>query len=670
MRNLILLFLWIPLISWAQRGGFEPVKVEDFNSVALSGEEDYDALFLERLEYVYFSSPFSTFTNSKVVHERILIVNVNGLDYATEQIKLYIAGETNELVEDIIGTTYNLVNGEIITSELDESAIFTEDKNEYWQTTTFTMPAVTEGTIVDFSYKIVSPYTAIEDINIQYDVPINNLNIVVALSRGLLFNVAFNPEALYKINFDEETIAGDVKEATNFDPNTQEDLQEDSVYVNQVLTIKDQLIAVITKAVPATVEEPMSGGVDRYRAKLIFEVAATKYRNGSYKYYATDWKAVATSISKNDKFGKQLSSTRFFRNDLSLVVDSITDDIEKAFVVLKFLQSKVKWNGNYSRYVIDGVKDAYKKGSGNVAEVNLLLTSMLNEAGLEAYPVLVSSKNNGTPLFPTQDGFDYVITQLVIGDESYLMDGTAPYSYFNIIPQRAAHWKGRVIKSKEISKWVDLESQVLSKDIVMIAATLDSDFNSAFETKRRLTNYSAFSQRSRYDEATDKEIKEYLESNTFGLTVNDFKMVNKDEVDKPLNITYSGVYKNGINKIGDKLYVTPLLYDTNDENPFKLETRKYPLDLSYPMETKTIVNISIPIGYEVESIPESVKFDYNDGVGSYSYLIRHQGNIISTVATFTLTTSLIRPEDYVPFRNFFISVVDKDAERIVLKMRD
>jgi hypothetical protein len=263
-----------------------------------------------------------------------------------------------------------------------------------------------------------------------------------------------------------------------------------------------------------------------------------------------------------------------------------------------------------------------------------------------------------------------VITQLVIGDESYLMDGTAPYSYFNIIPQRAAHWKGRVIKSKEISKWVDLESQVLSKDIVMIAATLDSDFNSAFETKRRLTNYSAFSQRSRYDEATDKEIKEYLESNTPGLTVNDFKMVNKDEVDKPLNITYSGVYKNGINKIGDKLYVTPLLYDTNDENPFKLETRKYPLDLSYPMETKTIVNISIPIRYEVESIPESVKFDYNDGVGSYSYLIRHQVNIISTVATFTLTTSLIRPEDYVPFRNFFISVVDKDAERIVLKKRD
>jgi hypothetical protein len=660
------LFLFITYFSWAQLGGFEPVQIADFETVALN-EEDVDAIVLNRFEFVFFSGESEYFTNNKTVKERILIKNEAGLAYATEKIQLYIAGDTDETVEDITGVTYNLVDGKIVTTELQESEIFVEEQNEYWQSTTLTMPSVTEGSIIEFSYKVVSPYAYINDINIQYNIPIKRFSAVIQVNRGLIYNVGFNPSSRYRLGFDKETIESGIKDVNSFDPSTLESENLYAAQVNEVLTIKDQLISLILENVPSLEDEPMSGNINEYRAKLLIELAATKYPNGSYKYLSTDWNAVAKSISKNDDFGKQLSSTRFFRKDLESYMQEVANGADKAYQVLKFLQSRVQWNGKYGKFTDEGVKDAYDKGSGNVAEVNLLLTSMLTEVGMEAYPVLVSSQNKGTPLFPTQDGFDYVLTQVIIDGNSYLMDATAPYSYLNIIPNRAAHWKGRVIKDKESSEWIDLEDRAMSKDIVMIAATIDDDFNSVFETKRRLTNYTAFSARNKYDDATEIEIKEYLESKTSGLTVTEFTMENMDEVNKPMNITYTGIYKNGINKIGDKLYITPLLYDSNDENPFKLEKRTLPLDLSFPVETKTIVNLSIPEGYEVESLPESVKFSFDEGVGSYTYFVKQQGNIISTVATFTISALKIQPESYEPFRNFYISIVDKDAEKIILK---
>ncbi|MFB0903734.1 MAG: DUF3858 domain-containing protein [Nonlabens sp.] len=98
-----------------------------------------------------------------------------------------------------------------------------------------------------------------------------------------------------------------------------------------------------------------------------------------------------------------------------------------------------------------------------------------------------------------------------------------------------------------------------------------------------------------------------------------------------------------------------------------METRKLPLDLSFPYKTKTIVNIKIPEGYEVESIPESIKAVYNDTIGYYKYVTRNQGNMISTVATFNLDVSVIQPKDYPVFKKFFEAIVEKDAQKIVLK---
>ena len=66
------------------------------------------------------------------------------------------------------------------------------------------------------------------------------------------------------------------------------------------------------------------------------------------------------------------------------------------------------WNGMYGYTSDEGVKKAYDLKTGNIADINLILVGMLRAANLKANPVLISTRSNGVPLFPTMEGFNYV----------------------------------------------------------------------------------------------------------------------------------------------------------------------------------------------------------------------------------------------------------------------
>lgn len=89
---------------------------------------------------------------------------------------------------------------------------------------------------------------------------------------------------------------------------------------------------------------------------------------------------------------------------------------------------------------------AYTDKTGNVAEINLMLTSMLRYAGLEANPVLISTRSNGIAYYPTIAAFNYVVSAVDISGELVLLDATEKYSNINVLPFRDLNWIGRLVK--------------------------------------------------------------------------------------------------------------------------------------------------------------------------------------------------------------------------------
>lgn len=103
------------------------------------------------------------------------------------------------------------------------------------------------------------------------------------------------------------------------------------------------------------------------------ELLSVQFPQQPIKYYSQTWTDVVKIIYDNDGFGGELKQRGFFEDELNAILEKATSPNEKMVMVLNFVKSKIKWNQYYGKFSEEGVKSAYRKGVGNVADINLCL---------------------------------------------------------------------------------------------------------------------------------------------------------------------------------------------------------------------------------------------------------------------------------------------------------
>jgi hypothetical protein len=139
------------------------------------------------------------------------------------------------------------------------------------------------------------------------------------------------------------------------------------------------------------------------------------------------------------------------------------------------------------------------------------------------------------------------------------------------------------------------------------------------------------------------------------------------ELGQPIVENYSFKHNNSVEIIGDKIYFSPLLFLAQTENPFKQETRTYPVDFVYPNQDKYLINITIPDGYAVETLPASVSIPMSDNLMGLKYIISNSGNKIQLSLTFDTNTAILSADYYPELKAVYTEIVKKETEKIVLK---
>jgi hypothetical protein len=295
-----------------------------------------------------------------------------------------------------------------------------------------------------------------------------------------------------------------------------------------------------------------------------------------------------------------------------------------------------------------------------------MLTAMLRFAGIDANPVLVSTRSNGIALFPSRTGFNYVITAVEIEDALILLDATEKYSSPNILPVRDLNWYGRLIRKEGTSAEVDLMPKNLSKENHNISYKINDNGTIAGKIRTQYTDYNALNFRQTKISLAKETYVEELENKRNSIDIEDYVRDNDLDVSKPIIESYSFNGNNSAEIIGGKIYVAPLLFLTSNENPFKLEKREYPIDFSFPFQEKFLINVEIPQGYIVESIPKSVNMVTGDEIGSFKYLSSTVENKIQVSITFEIHTAIVGADYYEVIKDFYQKVIDKQNEKIVL----
>ncbi|MBI9053519.1 MAG: DUF3857 domain-containing protein [Bacteroidales bacterium] len=610
---------------------FGKIDIKDLEMTVYDKDTTAEAVIL--CDYGVFNESRMEYTR----HCRIKILKKDGVRWANERVR----SSRNILLK---ARTYNLENGEIVITKMKAESKFEEKVNSYLYATRFSLPNVKVGSVIEYQYTI--PWIPYEW-RFQQQIP-------VIWSE---FRMQQNQYVKVQKNF------------FGYIPLT---IIEDGRWV--------------AKDMPAFRTEAYMNSYTNFITKFEFDIRKIEYPpkyeeyyyytisyNGVYEDFTSTWEEVSEALVHNKLFGGKLETMLFLNKEAEKINELNLSDIDKAKYIFELIKTKFTWNESERKYAYSNLSYLYKdEHVGNSAEINLILIALLEKVGLNVKPVALSTRNNGllSPVFPTLSKLNYTIAQLIIDNKQYLLDATDKLAPFGLLPKRCINGNAITV-DENISSWIDLKATNNSAEVIYSKLNLKSDGEVNGDISFKFSNYAAYDFRKELETYTSQEeYIEDLEVHHKGLQINDYEINNINDVYRPVTTKYDVSFLNNANVIGDNIYINPMLFEKMDNNPFKIEERKYPVDYIHPIEKTYILNLSIPDGYLVEQCPKSVKVALPDNKGSFIYSIKNLGKSIQLTYKFSIKDVVILPTEYGYLKEFYNQIINKHSEMIVLKKSD
>lgn len=653
LKNLCFILTTITITATAQDYKLGKVTVAELEEKQHPKDSSAEAaiLFEKGRTHCEYSQNegFQMYTDVDV---KIKIYKKEGYEWANKSVIYFTGGQNNETIMFSKAVTYNLVNGQIEKTKLKSEGEFIEKYNRYNSIKKIAMPNVKEGSIIEYSYTRKSPVGLnLPKWYFQTSIPVNYSEFITSIPEYFTYT------ATQKGYIQLKTTVDNISKTITFYKHN----------VADNINYSDTKTTYIAENVPAMKDEDFVNNINNYTSSISNELVMTKVPESYTKMYSSDWESVVKKIYEDDDFGSELNKVGYFEDDVTTVIKGLSTNEEKIDAIYNFVKNKVKWNDYNGYSCIDGVKKAYKDGVGNAAEINLMLTSMLRYAGITANPVIISTRKNGVSYFPSITAFNYVIAAVEVADGLLLMDATEKYGVPNILPTRDLNWFGRLIRKDGTSTEVDLMPKTISREFSNIIYELKKDGSIEGNIKTQYTNNLALNFRNKNLKTNKESYIENLEHKYNNIEIIEYNRENDTELSNPISETISFKSSNSSEIIGDKIYIAPLIFLATKENPFKQETREYPVDFGYPIETKYIINIKIPEGYVVETLPQSISLSAGEEIGGLKYIAAQNEDSIQIIITETISAAIIAPDYYEVLKSFFQQMIDKENEKIVLK---
>jgi len=614
--NALLLFVITTFCVNAQKAPikFGKVSIEDLEMTIY--EPDTSAAAVVLCKYGHFKANDFTFTRI----ERIKVLKKSGTGYA----EFVLPGSEND---NFRGRTYNLVDGEIVVDKLKRESIFKEKVTDNYYRYRVALPNVKVGSVFELQFSTLG---LPKEWTFQRSIPVKWCELILEESSYIDYR----------------------KKMIGFEP----------------LAIADKNRFVV-KNMPAFKSEAYMSSRDNYITKFEFDVLSTNFP-GRYKSYTTTWEAVNDRLMDHTYFGGTLKNGAGYISDEAKKIEAKNlpplERLQAAYNAIK----TVNWNESMSFCCsVNSLNKPYKDGVGNSTDLNFMLLHLLKKLDIEAYPLIISTRKNGllNPFYPSYEKLNYTFACALIDGKEYLLDVTEKELEFGMLPIRCLNQKGRLVTEKE-GKWVDIEPKFKDSEAIYYQLSLDDNLKLNGKINFNRSGYAAYHFRQDYKEyAGDEDYLSSLESQYDGLLIKDFTIDNIDQLNKPIVDSYEVEIKNKVEKISDMIIINPFLFEKIDDNPFKLEERKYPVDFAYCRSKQLISSITIPEGYIVSEIPKPIKIVLPDQAMSVLIQYQQQQGKLTTLYRLRINKTVFLPEEYAYLKTIYEQIIKKHAEPIILK---
>ena len=645
---------------------FGKVSSGDF-SVPASAiiDSNSNAVILSDIGSVHFiGNKKSWFSYVYKRQTRIKILNKKAFDLATVSIPLYIQDDDEEKADRLGASTFNLENGQVVETKLDQKDVFEEKEDKNHIRKKFTMPAVKEGSIIEYTYTVTSDY----DFNLpdwefqseenpclwsEYEVVIPTALYYVMVRQGV------HAFAVDKGSDGHETYKMVQRANANVLGVTDQDLIVTANTIRHRWVMKD---------IPAFRYERYLSTPRNYIDKIDFQLSKT-YNGEDYHDVSNNWKQATEDMLSREHFGGGLSED----NDwLGVLVEKVTAGasgaVEQARALYYYVSTHFTCTDHNNPYIKTSLRDVVKKNSGSVGDINLLLIAMLRNKGLQADPVLLSTREHGFNLstYPVLSRLNYVIVLLKIYGQVYYLDAARELG-FGQLAGNCYNGHARIISNKDSgSVYFYADSLKERKMTMVLISSTDKGLEGTYQST--LGQQESYNTRATVSETGKAGYFKSIQT-AYGedLDISNTGIDSLKKPEDPVRIYYDFTLKQTPGS--PLIYFNPLFAEAWRENPFKAAERKYPVEMPYVMDNTYVFSLQVPEGYVVDEMPKSTRVSFNGDQGLFEYLLERQGEMIQLRCRLKLNKAVFAPEDYGNLRDFFAYIVKKESEQIVLKKK-
>ncbi len=640
----LITFLVVTLFGQNYSKQFGQVGIDELAMKSNLLDKDAEALVLFDIGKSYFERRED---RCIVVFERsvrLKIFSEAGIKWGQVEIPFYQEVNVLERVIDIESNTYNLENNLVVKTALNPSNVFDEKLDNSWNLKKFVIPGVKSGSVIEYQYRIESDYLFnLQDWSFQWRIPVLYSEYEVRMIP--FYEYTYLLQGTKSFDFQKSYLSTGVTKY--FGP----------------VSYHDMIHKFVKKNVPAFKDEEFISSINDYIIKLDFQLSKIVSTDGTKVDIITTWDKMIKALLNHESFGRYTKKSENMGGKLPIINELVgKSEKEKFNCLLDYVKSNYSWNNENSMYTSKSPSKFLSDKQGNCADINLFTIGLLNSAGVESYPLLISTRSHGKIKYdyPYTHFFNYVLILSKIDGEEVVSDATDLFGLNDRIPVRCINDKGLVIRKNNVL-WKVLETTFPSEKVAEYVINVNADNKIGANIKRIYSEYDASNLRKVLSNGSDK-IREIFEAKEISVIPESVIIQNQSIKDKPLTIEYK--ITSDVRNVDEKMFLNPFLDEVISDNPLKQDNRVYPIDMIYPTRRIFKSTIIIPDGYSVSALPEAQMI--NDNNFEMNYKAIKTGNTVTIDFDYYFKKSVYPSSDYALIKFYFNNVIKKGFEKIVL----
>jgi hypothetical protein len=389
----------------------------------------------------------------------------------------------------------------------------------------------------------------------------------------------------------------------------------------------------------------------------------------------------------------RLTPSAEIKQKVSDLTKSGSSQIEKMRTLARFMQKEIRYVAiqlGIGGWQPHAAPDVFTHKFGDCKDKATLLSSMLQEIGVESHYVLINTTRGAvTPETPATRWFNHVILAIKLpesaGDASLvavldhpklgkllIFDPTDEWTPFGQLRgELQANYAllvagdgGDLLKLPQLPATLNGLARTAKLSLTS-AGVLSGDF-----VEERKGDYGTRQRAALKSVAKDVDRIKFIETllahslSTFQITK--ASIANLNQPDQPFQYQYSLIAQNYAKSAGNLLLVRPRVVGSNSTALLETkEPRNYPVEFEGPYKNTDTIEIALPAGYEVDDLPPPVNADYS--FASYHSKTETVGSAIKYSRTFEIKELSVPVSKTEDLKKLYRIIASDERNTAVLK---